>query len=153
MTVWGHGFAAEVIDETYPRVGMALDGIVCLHQPHLREARRALAGGRHTLKRPLVVAVPVELADKLPAIGVPERYRHILGRQLQHIDHVPAREMTGSEVEAALPPRRAPDGLPVVGASACGPVRATDRREAELPFVGQSKNRITRGLGQRSLTR
>ncbi len=22
--VWGHGFAAEVIDETYPRVGMAL---------------------------------------------------------------------------------------------------------------------------------
>ena len=61
--------------------------------------------------------------------------------------------MTGGEVEATLPPRRAPDGLPVVGTSARGPMRATDRREAELPFVGQSKNRITRGLGQRSLTR
>jgi hypothetical protein len=56
--------------------------------------------------------VPVELADKLPAIGVPERYRHILGGQIQHVDHVPAREMAGGEVEAALPPRRAPDGLP-----------------------------------------
>ena len=32
-------------------------------------------------------------------------------------------------------------------------MRATDRREAELPFVGQSDDRFACGLGQRSLTR
>jgi hypothetical protein len=97
--------------------------------------------------------VPVELADELAAVGVPERDRDVLGGQLEQVDHVPAREMPSGEVEAPLPPRRRPDRLPVVGARRSSPVAAADRREAELPFDWQREDRLARGLGQRRLPR
>lgn len=59
--------------------------------------------------------------------------------------------MTGGQVEATPPARRASDGLPVVRARARGPVLAADRREAELAFDRQPNERLAGEtiLGQR----
>jgi hypothetical protein len=129
------------------------DGIVYLHQPHLREARRLPVGSRHPIKGTLVIAVAVEAANQLTAVGVAERDRHILRGHVEDVDHVPTGEVAGREIKAASPSRRAPDGLPVVGTSARCPMLAAYRHETELAFHGKRDDRLTRRLGRRSLTR
>jgi hypothetical protein len=58
----------------------------------------------------------VEAADEVPSVLVSEHDRHILRGHLKLVDHVPAREVAGGEIEASLPPCGDSDGLPVVGA-------------------------------------
>jgi len=100
-----------------------------------------------------VIAVAVETSHQLAAIGVAKRNRHVLGGHVEDVDHVPTREVAGCEIEASIPASRNLDGLPVVGASARGPVLASDRCKAELAFDRQSHDRLSCRIGQRSLAR
>jgi hypothetical protein len=56
--------------------------------PQLRVAGRPLVGSGDSIKRTVAVAVSVEPTDELAPVGVSERDRHILRRQIKHVDHV-----------------------------------------------------------------
>jgi DNA-binding XRE family transcriptional regulator len=94
--------------------------------------------------------VAVEASDEVPAVLVAEGDGDVLGGHLKLVDHAPAGEVPGGEVEAAFPAGGGPDGLPVVGAGAWGPVLAAQRDEAELSLARQAQEHGAGVCGQRS---
>lgn len=111
-------------------------------EAQLRVAGEPLIGGRHTFERTVTVTVPIQATYQLAAVGVPESDRNVLRGKLENVDHVPASEVPGRQIQAPLPPCRSPDRLPVVGPCRGGPLLSPDRREAELAFDGQGDKRL-----------
>jgi hypothetical protein len=109
---------------------------VCAHDP---------------VERAALVAMTVEATNEVPAVLVAEGNCNILGGHFKLVDHVPAREVPGSEVEASRPPCGGSDGLPVVGTRAWRPVLATQRDEAELALASQPRERVAGVRGQRRI--
>lgn len=77
-----------------------------------------------------MVTAPVELANQLATIGVPERDRNIPGRQIPLVDHVTAREVACDEIKAAIPSRHGPDSFLVVRADSGPASRSAPRSVA-----------------------
>src|SRR5712691_11917185 len=68
----------------------------------------ALTGTRRVraddaVKRTALVAVPIKPPDEVAAVLVAESNRDVLGGHLEDVDHVPAGEVAGGEVQASLP--------------------------------------------------
>jgi hypothetical protein len=96
-----------------------------------RDGSRAYGVCAHDpVERAALVAMTVEATNEVPAVLVAEGNCNILGGHFKLVDHVPAREVPGSEVEASRPPCGGSDGLPVVGTRAWCPVLATQGDEA-----------------------
>lgn len=103
------------------------------------------------VERAAPVAMSVEAADEVSTILVAEGDRDVLRGHFKLVDHVPACEVAGREVKAALPAGGGPDCLPVIGARAWRPVLTTQRDEAELAPVRQAQERVAGVRGQRRL--
>lgn len=109
-------------------------------------------GADDPVERAVAVTVPVQATDEVATVLVAERDGDVLGEHLQLVDHVPSREVTGGEVETAVPARGGTNGLPLVGARAGRPMLAAQRHKTELALAREGGECLAGVRGRRGVS-